>query len=221
MSTNFEVHPKSTQAPTFRELLDLASVRLNEFLEQHGIDARPVISATLLSTREDKPRPFDLDFPARWGGDKYAWFSIEGVPGGTDAYCWPIEDGEDSREMLFEEITPRPAAAEKKELIEACLNNTFYWSFRRSAGQPAIINVAYGIIAASLAELTEGFVYTSDGAWDYERFPATAPEFFSWYFRPELAIRSEHAEWATRCLELLPEELKPKKEKKKWFRWLS
>jgi len=32
--------------------------------------------------------------------------------------------------------------------------------------------LAYGLIAASLAEITGGFVYSDDGAWDYSYFPA-------------------------------------------------
>jgi hypothetical protein len=75
-------------------------------------------------------------------------------------------------------------------------------------GQPATINVAYGMIAGSLAELTEGFIYSGDSAWDYERFPATAQEFFSWYFRPDKAIKAEYAEWASRCIKWIVEELK-------------
>jgi|SRR5262245_39087394 len=96
----------------------------------------------------------------------------------------------------------------KKTLINECLANGHHWSFRRSAGQPAIINVAYGMIAGSLAELTEGFIYSDDSAWDYERFPATAQEFFSWYFRPDKAIKAEYAEWAARCIKWIVEELK-------------
>lgn len=65
----------------------------------------------------------------------------------------------------------------------------------------------YGLIAASVAELTEGFIYSGDNAWDYERFPAQANEFFSWYFYPNLAIDPNNQEWATRNIQFLSEEL--------------
>ena len=74
-------------------------------------------------------------------------------------------------------------------------------------GQTAIVNVGYGLIAASLAEITEGFIYSDDQAWDYARFPATAIDFFSWYFHPELALDRNRKDWATRCIKDIPKDL--------------
>lgn len=73
-------------------------------------------------------------------------------------------------------------------------------------GQPAIINFSYGILAAALAELTDGLVFSDDSAWDYERFPATSHEVYDWYFRPEAAIDQGRAEWARRCLDSIAAE---------------
>lgn len=63
----------------------------------------------------------------------------------------------------------------------------------------AIISFAYGIIAASLAELTDGIIYSEDSAWDYDRFPAVAADFYEWYFDPELTPDPDRAEWARGC----------------------
>jgi len=60
--------------------------------------------------------------------------------------------------------------------------------------------VAYGLIAASLAELIDGLIDSSDGASDKARLPATAEEFFTWYMRPELALEADYATWAARCV---------------------
>ena len=206
MSTTFDVYPKISKIPSFRELLDLSSVRLNEYLIDHGINAQPTINVALQSNRNHKPRPFDLNSPAMWSDSEYAWFYIESAPGGTDAYF--CSNREIDYEIWDEEINTNIRAAEKKTLRNECLANGHHWYFRRSMGQPAIINVAYGMIAGSLAELTEGFIYSGDSAWDYERFPATAQEFFSWYFRPDKAIEAEYAEWAARCIKYLDEELR-------------
>jgi hypothetical protein len=67
-------------------------------------------------------------------------------------------------------------------------------------GQPGIINIAYGYIAASLAELTDGIIYSDDSAWDYSRFPCKANEFYEFYFRPEKAIGPEYKEWSINCI---------------------
>jgi hypothetical protein len=204
MSTTLEVYPKLSKIPSFRELLDLSSVRLGEYLSDQGISAHPIINVDLCG---DQSSPSDLDSPAMWSDVEYAWFYVKPAPGGTDAY---FESNEESGgyEYMDGEIETHIPAAERKTLIYECLSNGYHWRFRRSAGQPAIINVAYGIIAASLAELTEGFIYSIDSAWDYDRFPATAQEFFSCYLRPDKAISAGHAEWAARCIEHLAEEMK-------------
>lgn len=44
------------------------------------------------------------------------------------------------------------------------------WQFRRSALQSAVINISYGLISASVAELTGGFLWTDDGAWINKKF---------------------------------------------------
>jgi hypothetical protein len=206
MSTTFDVYPKLSKIPSFRELLDLSSARLAEYLIDHGINAQPTINVALQSNRDHKPRPFDLNSPAMWSDVEYAWFYIESAPGGTDAYF--CSNQEFDYEDWDGEIETHIRAAERKTLIYECLANGYHWYFRRSMGQPAIINVAYGMIAGSLAELTEGFIYSGDSAWDYERFPATAQEFFSWYFRPDKAIKAEYARWAARCIKYLDEELR-------------
>ena len=135
MSTTFEVYSKTSFIPSFQDILDLSTIKLQKFLDDFNQNSQ---------------------------------------------------------------------AIEKKELIQACLSNGYYSTFSRGR-QPAIIHLAYGIIAASLAYLTKGFIY-SDDAWDYKRFPATASEFFSWYFRLELAIDTRHKEWATECIKLIPEQ---------------
>jgi hypothetical protein len=90
--------------------------------------------------------------------------------------------------------------------IDECLANGYRWYFRRSMGQPALINLAYGYLAASLAELTDGLIFSDDSAWDYERFPCRAAEFFDFYLEPEKAIGSDFRKWSEQCLEWLREE---------------
>ncbi|WP_321827729.1 hypothetical protein [Maribacter dokdonensis] len=81
------------------------------------------------------------------------------------------------------------------------------WYFRRSAGQPGIINIGYGIIGASVAELTSGILSSTDGAWDYRQFPAESKEFLEFYFRLDKAINDDNAEWARHCISGIEEEL--------------
>ncbi len=136
--------------------------------------------------------------PVTWGAAEYLWLSVDGVLGGTDVTCEQISG--DDLEYWEDVLSEHPPAIALRDDVRQCLASGVYWSFRRSAGQPAIINFAYGILAAALAELTEGFVYSDDAAWDYERFPAKPGEFYEWYFDPEQAIDPDFAKWARDCM---------------------
>jgi hypothetical protein len=125
-------------------------------------------------------------------------------PGGTDAY---FDDDRAKIQEMWEGAFDDPRCKRLEPLIRECISTGHRWCFRRSAGQPAIISVAYGLIAASLAAITEGFVTSDDSAWDSERLPALPEEFLTWYFRPEKAIGENFREWSQRCLGYLTEEL--------------
>jgi hypothetical protein len=204
MSTSFEVFPTTDSIPSFRQLLDVATAHLGEFLLEYGITQPALLAVTLRRVEPDGPIvPLDTDGPAWWPQDCYAWFHVPGVTGGTDAYACPMDDpGRRSIEDIGAKDLPDFARA-----TTAALWVGRYWLFRRSAGQPAIINIGYGILAGSLAELTDGIVNSDDGAWDYRRLPAQPDVFLRTYFRPELNREWENYNWAKECIAWLPGEL--------------
>lgn len=192
MSTSFEVYPKTSFIPSFQDIIDLFTIKLHKFLDDFEINYKPQISVRLNSVKSHDAKPFNLHAVAKWDDSTYAWFQAPSLVGGTDVYFEQLSSLD--RYFWREVINENNQAIENKELIQACLSNGYYWTFSRAGGQPAIIHLAYGIIAASLAYLTQAFIYSDDETWDYKRFPATAIEFFSWYFRPEIAIDTRHKE---------------------------
>jgi hypothetical protein len=192
LSTAFDVFPRSDRIPAFTELLSCASGHLSSFLREVHVTASPRVSVQLHQMKPDRVLPADLSSPAKWNMDQYAWFIVPPVTGGTDAYFQRAESYWSEEDVA---INPRRA-----EVADSCRRYGYRWSFRRSASQPATVNLAYGLIAASLAELTDGLIDSRDGAWDTARLPATAEEFFTWYMRPELALEPNHAHWAARCI---------------------
>jgi hypothetical protein len=204
MSTTFEVFPTTDHIPTFRRLLDTATGHLSEFLRSYGITQPAPLAVTLRRAEPDHPVvPFDTGGPAWWPEDCYAWFHVPGVGGGTDAYACPMDDvGRGSiRDIRMKNLH------DFEEPVTAALRIGRYWSFRRSAGQPAIVNIGYGILAGSLAQLTDGIIFSADGAWDYKRLPARPDLFLSTYFRPELNREWREYNWVKDCISWLPEEL--------------
>ena len=199
MSTTFSVFPLTTNIPTFRDVLDLSTKKVNAFLKNYHVNLEVELEVKLLAKENDSEQEFDLDSSAKWHDDFYAWFTVSSVPGGADSYYWELSNEEKADNL--EEFLSRDLNESRKMLVENCLENKIEWNFRRSAGQRAITNVAYGFIASSFAELTDGIIYSDDGGWDYEIFPATAEEFDLVYFRPEKAISKDNQKWTKDCIE--------------------
>ena len=133
-----------------------------------------------------------------WGDRENAWFYVPQINSGAPAYIDPLDD--ERREMLREDIRKQEIYSRRKDLIEACLPNDHIWRLHRAAGHPATITVAYGMVAAAFCELTDGFLDIYDTGWDGDRFPATAQEFYTWYFRPDQTLDPELQEWSARCV---------------------
>src|SRR5436305_9106063 len=117
MSTTFSVYPQRVGIPTFRQVLELATTRTEGFLRRHHITQPFSLELQLLTKKGDEPQPLDLDAPAMWPDEWYAWFSVPPVPGGTDGYFWPSD--EDYREELREVVQGADQA--RKMWVEACI----------------------------------------------------------------------------------------------------
>lgn len=196
MSETIEVLPTNDTIPTFGEVVSLATTYLHAYLADIGISARPAIHFEVHTPPDARirVRPHPTD-PFRWGSEKYAWFFIDGVGGGTDAYYSVNEDID--REVWEEEFAkPRPTVTTHEHAVRTYLEVGHHWWFRRSAGQPAAINITYGMLAAALAELTDGLLHSDDGAWEYQRFPCRPDDFLRFYYRPENALSEEKRDWA-------------------------
>lgn len=202
MSTTIEVLPGSAVLPTCAALLDLTWRRLEERLGSRA-QRLHLIGELLDGEGKADRRRLAPDFRLRWEEDFYAWFSVRGVPGGTDAYFDLLDD--EDRSYWLEVVSGRNAAL--AERIRRGVEIGHRWWFRRSAGQRGTTNLVYGYLAAALAELTDGVVFSDDSAWDYERFPALPTDFYTWYFDPQMAIDPEYGEWAARCLAGMEEDL--------------
>ena len=199
MSTSFQVYATSRDIPSFGQLLELANIRIDETLRQLGIDTRIELAARILTVETNQGTTTEFDRPVTWSSDEYAWFQVPSVgASGIDAYFLDIDD--DDREMWHDLVVSNPRARTLKPLIERGLEVGHYWSFRRSTGQPAACHFIHGLVATSLAELTNGFIHSIDSACDYDRVPASPQEFHGWYFDPAQTADPVEAGWYRKCL---------------------
>ncbi len=206
MSTTFDVYPGNRNIPTFRNVLEEASGTINEHLSNLGVRKTIQLNVKIKEFKSDEDVRFSLDDRFIWNEDRYAWFYFDHIAGGTDVYynqIIPI-----NKKAWEGEIETNSNAQKLKDVINTSIELGYYWYFRRSAGQPAIINLAYGLIAASLAKITDGFIYSDDGAWDYNIMPALPDDFINLYFKPELASDRLDKEWFRKCIKQICKDFK-------------
>jgi hypothetical protein len=178
-----------------------ARAYLKEKLEQHFIFDKYVIDVGIREVYTNIHVTFDMSSPAIWKADtEYAWFTVNKEPGGCDAYFHNI--GQLDWERWNDEFSLNTRAKKFEMQIRKCLEAGAYWVFRRSAGQGAIINLSYGLIAAAYAKITNGIVFTDDSAWDYDMFPTSANQFLQDYFNTSY-VKQDYANWAKECLEAI------------------
>ncbi|WP_027483496.1 hypothetical protein [Deinococcus pimensis] len=207
MATTFEVYPGSAVAPSFEAVRALGEEKLHAFLHDHDLPARPRVTVeryrSRISVSGDEPVEFDVHAPFLVPHDEYAWFTVQGESGGTDASTHKVL-------MLTKQDSDLglPFPAEHLldgRVLDAARTVGSCWSFRRSAGQPALVNLLYGTLASALAELTLGVVYSDDGAWDHQAFPARPEDFDRVYLCADAALTSEARAWSELNLSLLRE----------------
>ena len=106
MSTTFEIIPVETKNLTFRQVLELAKSRIKSFFETLNIATNIQLKVNLHENNEKYVKEIDLDTEFFWSEDEYVWFTINGIPGGTDAYCEQIKDDFDEADpwWRFEEM---------------------------------------------------------------------------------------------------------------------
>lgn len=191
ISTTFEVYPTTSKIPTLVELLKAANQKLHQFLRPFELQVVPLIYVRLgeriISLNDSSTEN------VKWDED-YAWFYVEpSEGGGTDAYYRNVDE---SILDLWDDYADDGVMYSK---VRKSLSIGYYWSFRRSVGQTAIINLAYGFIASALAELTEGYLFSDDGAW--RGGPIRSNDFDSQYFVPRNAKSFGDASWYEQCLD--------------------
>ncbi|MFC4776001.1 hypothetical protein ACFO9Q_04305 [Paenibacillus sp. GCM10023252] len=185
------MYPTTIEVPTLVDLLKLANEKLIRFLQPFELRDTPLIyvrlGETIISPNDANTETMNWDV-------EYAWFYVEPSDGGgSDAYFQKVN--EDTIDIWDDYAEYGDIYIEVKKSLSV----GHYWVFRRSTGQPAIINLVYGIIASALAELTKGYIFSDDGAW--HGGPIRPTVFDSQYFVPSKARSFDDASWYESCLE--------------------
>lgn len=167
MSTSFEVYPTKDNIPELKNIIAKSVAMFEDFLKFHDIEKNISISV---------PESITIN--------ENTYNTIEINQSGS-IYLFFIKHDSLYTEMWDTELKNNPRA----ELLEkSILKNRklgYSWEVKRTAGQPAIASLFYGFVAMTLAQETDGFIYSDDGAWSYELFPTKWQNLYSEHFNTD------------------------------------
>ena len=81
----------------------------------------------------------------------------------------------------FEDLLP-------PEQLTKVLRQDHYWYEYRNLGGPAVASTGYGLVAAALAEATNGVIASFDSAFDIEHNGESAQQFLTWWGEKQMTF---------------------------------
>ncbi|MCQ5272466.1 hypothetical protein NE578_05400 [Schaalia odontolytica] len=81
----------------------------------------------------------------------------------------------------FEDLLP-------PEQLTKVLRQDHYWYEYRNLGGPAVASTGYGLVAAALAEATNGVIASFDSAFDIEHNGESAQKFLTWWGEAQMTF---------------------------------
>jgi hypothetical protein len=203
MSLNFTVYPGISEIPTYQEVFDFSSIKIREFLLKHlNIKKHLILNGKIQDAKKNKEVCINLGDKFKWKEENFIYVYAEGIPDGIDIYFYE-KMSELEKQVWKESMESEEQYKKMKKEISRAIAIEHNWIFKKQAGQQGVMVLLYGILAASLAKLTNGFIYSDDGAWDYNILPAKSDDFFSCYLNPEFAKNNEYKEFSLKNIESL------------------
>ena len=179
MSLNFEIFPTNNKKPNCDELIKYSLQLFNEFLEKEKIvQDISIITRAVTNDKEVYTNPVCLTL-------KENCYTVFNLNNEGEVYVFYHELTDLDKDFWNEEIKGNKNAQSMKEKIDANLKIGYSWSVKRTMGQPAIVSLYYGYLAIAIAVLTDGIIYSDDGAWDYSMLPIDGESFKTQYLNIE------------------------------------
>lgn len=204
MAVSFEVYPGSPHRPCLGELLELGARRVRERLAFLGLPAIRTLTATV---REGGEPLLAQVAPTHASVMNVGQQLLVCDERDGSAFSLSMERVDDTEREYWRGLcAEHPPAMALTSCIEDSLSLGYYWRLSRYFGASALIQLAHGLYAGALAELTEGFVFSDDKAWDYSRLPCRASALYGVYLYPEQHSQSDWAADAETFLQRLRRE---------------
>lgn len=174
MSMSFEVFPTKKKKPNCNEIIKYSVGLFSEFLKKEkilreiNITTREIItSREVISDNEINTNPISLVLEE----NHHTVFSLN-EEGEVYVFYHKLTDLD--KVFWDDEIQVKKITQSMQEKINENLKIGYSWIVKRTMGQPAIVSLYYGYLAIAIAILTDGIIYSDDGAWDYSILPIEA-----------------------------------------------
>jgi hypothetical protein len=152
---------------TFGQVMKRANDNLNFFLSGKGLVCNKPFVVQILARNSNQCYSVTPDCFFDWEEDYYAWFSVEGIPGGTEAVCQSLSRNPDPANDLsrFVDLVSTKALeiSDFPHKLKQVSKLDRRWNFQRSETDDAIADACTVMLATAVAELSDGFLLSSDG----------------------------------------------------------
>ena len=171
MSMSFEVFPTKKIIPKCNEVIKCSVGLFSEFMRREKIicDIEVTVSEILFTDKMYKT-PINL-------ASKQDHYTVFNVNREGEIYVFYHDLTEVDKDFWDMELQDNKNAQVLNEKVNVNLEIGFFWSIKRTLGQPAIASLYYGYLAIAIAILTDGIIYSDDGAWEYSVFPVEGSVF--------------------------------------------
>ena len=216
MSTTIDIYPATEHLPLVGQTRARTEELFQQLLDRHGIASTIEVRAFY-----PNPEPGPLRYVAddlRWHkgldlGFAY-WINVE-----WDSSSWPSCLAVDADDFVTEEDTVWPFSCTSefigsrtiiaefqdvlpKAKLDLVLAQDHYWYEYRNMGGPAVASTGYGLVAAVLAEATDGVIASFDSAFDIEHNGETAEQFLTWWGDRQIEFYGAESFLAARAAQL-------------------
>ena len=176
---SFEIFPTKKKKPNCDEIIKYSVELFSEFLKREKISQK--IDVTAIEVTADNAvynNPIYLVL-------KENYHTVFNLNEEGEVYVFYRELTKLDKSFWVEEIQENENAKSIKKKIDTNLKIGYSWIIKRTMGQPAIVSLYYGYLAIAIAILTDGIIYSDDGAWDYSMLPIEGKAFKTEYLNIE------------------------------------
>ena len=195
MSTTIDVYPTTSFMPLVEQTRARTQELFQQLLDRHGVGSRIEVKAFYPSAGGSQLRFVDESLAWEPGMELGFGYWINGEWDSTSwPSCFAVEDDDRiTEEDLVYPFTSKPEHLGLWSIVEEfedllppeqlakVLRQDHYWYEYRNMGGPAVASTGYGLVAAALAEATNGVIASFDSAFDIEHNGESAQKFLTWW----------------------------------------